>query len=359
MDSPTGIGETLPNLRQPDLPEFNLTSATHQRPTSSSAREDEKRSSQEWQTVENGRAKKKAKKIPQPTSGNYPAIEFSEKSRLASQIKISDLQSLVLYILTDASSPQFVSVRHRSNIRKVVLLMVPGLEKVDFLPSAKKEELKRDRHGQLSPDEYYPMRLKSENLPENVQAFAEMFPHLWPVRTPGDDRFAKMHSPLHAMLTAPTERSREDKKWSKDGKGAAKPAKEPKGWKDTKTPIPEFIHTPEDLLENEYTLHPAVYNNEEEKIALAEHRKSNGVSKADGWVDTNVSNFDEGTPPDNEIESGSLTAGREVLAMDCEMCMTGENEFSLTRISIVGWDGSVVMDELVKPDKPIIDYVTQ
>jgi RNA exonuclease 1 len=45
--------------------------------------------------------------------------------------------------------------------------------------------------------------------------------------------------------------------------------------------------------------------------------------------------------------------------MDCEMCMTGENEFSLTRISVVGWDGSVIIDELVKPAKPITDYVTQ
>ena len=31
---------------------------------------------------------------------------------------------------------------------------------------------------------------------------------------------------------------------------------------------------------------------------------------------------------------------------------------ALTRISIVGWDGTVIMDELVKPDKPIIDYLT-
>ena len=70
-------------------------------------------------------------------------------------------------------------------------------------------------------------------------------------------------------------------------------------------------------------------------------------------------NFEDGSAPDNEIESGSLTAGREIFAVDCELCMTGENEFSLTRISIVGWDGSIVLDELVKPDKPIINYVTQ
>ncbi|SZF06076.1 unnamed protein product [Blumeria hordei] len=45
--------------------------------------------------------------------------------------------------------------------------------------------------------------------------------------------------------------------------------------------------------------------------------------------------------------------------MDCEMCMTGESNFSLTRISIVSWDGSVLMDELVKPAEPITNYLTQ
>ena len=71
-----------------------------------------------------------------------------------------------------------------------------------------------------------------------------------------------------------------------------------------------------------------------------------------------MQNFADGAAPDNEIEAGSLTAGREILAMDCEMCKTGEQDFELTRISIVGWDGSVILDELVKPDKPIIDYLT-
>ena len=360
MDSPTttDMGTILSKLPRPELPAFNLTSSTRQGDNRSPVKEEGKRSSTEWQSVENGRARKKAKKIPQPQSNNYPAIDFTEKSRLAAQIKISDLQNLVLYILTDASSPQFVSIRHRSEIRKVVVLMVPGLEKCDFLPEKKDEKPKRDQHGQLSPDQYYPVKMRKDTLPDNLEAFAEMFPHLWPVRTPGDDRFAKMHSPLHAMLTAPTERAKEDKKWSKT-KGSAQPAKEPKGWQNVRTPIAEFIHTPEDLLENEYTLHPAAYDLEEEKAALAEHRISNGVSTANGWVDTKVSHFDDGTPPEEEIQSGSLTAGREILAMDCEMCMTGESEFSLTRISIVGWDGSVVMDELVKPDKPITDYVTQ
>jgi RNA exonuclease 1 len=362
MDAPTGMGQPLPNLHQPDLPEFNLTSARRHSRDSGSPKDDDKRSSQEWQTIEHGRAKKKAKRVPKPQSSNYPAIEFSESSRLNSQIKISDLQNLVLYILTDGTSPQFVSVRHRSEIRKVVVLMVPGLEKsmFDILDNGprKKETHDGSGHTYTSPDDYYPIRLNPDKMPASVQAFADMFPHIWPVKTPGDDKYAKMHSPLHAMLTAPQQKSKEEKKWSKDRKGASL-AREPQGWKNTRTPIPEFIHSPEDLLENEYTLHPAAYNGEAERAALTEHRRSIGVSPDHGWVDTEVKRFDDGTPPESEIESGSLTAGREVLAMDCEMCMTGENEFSLTRISIVGWDGSVVLDELVKPDKPIINYLTQ
>lgn len=158
------------------------------------------------------------------------------------------------------------------------------------------------------------------------------------------------------MLTAPTTQTNKERKNEK--KSGASKAKEPAGWKDVRTPITEFIQRADELLENDYTLHPASFEDESEKVALQDQRIRSKTSKDDGWVDTLVGKFEDGTPPDNEIESGSLTAGREVLAMDCEMCKTGETEFSLTRISIVGWDGSVILDELVKPEKPIIDYLT-
>ena len=209
-----------------------------------------------------------------------------------------------------------------------------------------------------SPDAYYPVSLVSEELPESLKPFADMFKHLWPVKTPGDEKFGRMHSPLHAILTAPLPKNKEDKNWSKNKKGA-KPAKEPHGWKNNRTRISEFVHFAEELLENEYVLHPASYSDEAEKNDLQESRRSAGVSQEHGWVDTLVKHFDQGTPPEKEIETGSIIAGREVLAMDCEMCMTGESEFSLTRISIVAWDGTVVLDELVKPDRPITNYLTQ
>lgn len=341
-----GMETVSSELRQPDLPEFNLISAKNP------AKEElgEKPPSEEWKTVER-HPKKKAKKIPKAGNGNYPAITFAAKeSRLSGPIKIGDLQSLVLYLLADGMAPQFVSIRHRPQFRRVVVLMVPGLEESMF---GTKPVSDSHRH---SPDEYLPRKLKSETLPTNLKLFADMFEYIWPVKTPGDKKYAKMHSPLHAMLTAPVTKSQENK--SNHGKGPKK-AREPTGWQNTRTPVTQFLTSPEDLQENGYTLHPATYEDVIDRNNLAEQRKTWELDEAHGWVDTKVNNFDEGSVPDNEFEQGSLTVGREIFAMDCEMCMTGKNEFSLTRISIVGWDGSVVLDELVKPEKPIIDYLTQ
>jgi len=363
--SPVGMGSTLPSLQQPDLPAFNLTSELSSLERDSSSRDSEAENSWDWQLVEGGQ-RKKAKKIPKAHSSNYPTITFSSTSaRLQSQIKISDLQGLVLYILADGASPQWISVRHRNEIRKVVVLMVPGLERSMFeeslIPKNQVEEnsanhdsnQSRERNHK-SPDEYYPVKLSSDSLPNSLKPFADMFEHLWPVKTPGDDKYSKMHSPLHAMLTVPLPKSQEDK-----NKRGPKLAREPQGWQNKRTRITEFIMSPEDLLENDYTLHPAIYIDEEDRRALQEQRTSSGMSYEHGWVDTLVNKYEEGSLPENEIEQGSLTAGREIIAMDCEMCMTGETEFSLTRVSLVRWDGTIVLDELVKPDKPIIDYVTR
>lgn len=75
-----------------------------------------------------------------------------------------------------------------------------------------------------------------------------------------------------------------------------------------------------------------------------EHFASKGLPE--GWIQ-----------PVGYSAEGPLTP-LKLLAIDCEMCKTA-NGTELTRISMVDYNGKTVLDELVKPDLPILDYLTE
>ncbi|XP_008842070.1 RNA exonuclease 5 isoform X2 [Nannospalax galili] len=55
--------------------------------------------------------------------------------------------------------------------------------------------------------------------------------------------------------------------------------------------------------------------------------------------------------------NGSVTDSSPLFGLDCEMCLTSKGR-ELTRVSLVTDGGHCVMDELVKPDDKILDYLT-
>lgn len=299
----------------------------------------------EWQVVTRN-PKKKQKKLPKSGGGSYPAITFQPNARLNAKVNLHSVRDLVTYIFADGPAPQWITVTHRPQFRKIVVVMAPGLEEAMFRSGVDFEtyngidvEAEEKRSG-VTPDDYYPRKLRRDELSDPLKPFADMFPQLWPVRTPGDDKLGKMWSPVSTFLSVPSKKSK--------GNGV-RPVSEPQGWKNERTRITEFLATTDDLIDNGYLMHPAL---------LAGEGRDNLVLP-EGWVATKVNELSDGDIPERDIEQGSVTAGRDVLALDCEMCMTGKDEFSLTRISLVNWSGEVVLDELVKPDKPIVDYVTQ
>ena len=360
---------------------------------------------QGWTVVDGGMKKRKTKNKKaskrQPTTqsasdSSKPALTIAPLHKLNSSIKVSDLQTLVLYCLADGTAPQWIAVSNRGQVRKAVVLMVPGLDNALFSGEVKLEpgssaECADGQDGEVpdgetpgieapddaassaatdanpngsgasatissNPEEYLstlePMQLREESLPSPLKPLADIFAHVWPVRAPGDDRHPKLHSPLHAMLTSPIPQSKTDNQ-----KKGPQPPKVAASWIDERTPITAFMATKNELQENDYVLHPALFA-EDEKSVCAQLRAASKTLESDGWRDTRVKNLGEFDVPDSEIEDGSITAGRTVLAVDCEMCLVGGDEYVLTRVSIVNWDGDVVMDEFVKPEKPIKDYLT-
>ncbi|PWY65366.1 exonuclease [Aspergillus sclerotioniger CBS 115572] len=317
----------------------------------------------------------------------YPVLTYVE-GRLQSSIRIADLQSLLLYCFADGIAPQWISVKHSGHVRKIVVLMVPGLElgmfdgsvplDVDAVSDEKaaigEKEQGKTADGEAMEEDpkaadfarwkqglpledrshrFNPRPLSHGDLPAPLRPLADIFPHAWPVRAPGDSKYNKIHSPLQAILLSALPKTKDS-----NTKGA-KPPRVDKSLVFQRTPITTFISSVEDLRENDYVLHPALLTSEQEKSALMESRKRAGQSTEDGWVDTHVESLEAGQIPDSEIQQGSMTAGRDVLALDCEMCVTEGGQSELTRISMVRWDGEVVLDELVKPQRPIIDYLTR
>jgi RNA exonuclease 1 len=309
----------------------------------------------------------------------YPELVFSPSTRLQNFLKITDLQNLVLYLMSDGIAPNWIGVRNRQDIQRTVVLMVPGLEHGMFTESVKlqldSDEIEGNgsttlSHGQsfgrdtdkhskdrynnnyTSPDDYYPAKLDKMDLHPSLKPLSTIFPLIWPIRATGDDKYSKVFSPVYTILSSNIPKTKEEKKM----KGPV-PVKA-NHWKDERTPITTFITNLPDLEQNDYVIHPAWYESPEDQAGHRERRILNNQTQENGWVDSPVESLKEAIVPDELIEQGSITVGRNVIAIDCEMCMTGENQYELTRISVIDWDGKAVMDELVKPTNPIIDYVT-
>ncbi|CAN6630961.1 RNA exonuclease 1 [Trichomonascus vanleenenianus] len=232
-----------------------------------------------------------------------PAIR-SDPELIKRKINITDLRDLVLYILAEGIGPRWCSVRNKDLIQRVVTVMVPGLTPEQF--------------GLKSANSFAPAEISECQV---LPFFKETFSQVWPTATPSTRD--GMSSPVQSFVTVPF--SREEKK------AYEKQFKE----KSETLTVDDMVLALEDMRAHGYPIHPEVKGLEvpEELQEL--------------WLDT--------IKLERENKEEDCV---KMFGLDCEMCDTKLGK-EVARVTLVDDKGAVLIDELVKPDNGIVDYLTR
>ncbi|KZT66208.1 ribonuclease H [Daedalea quercina L-15889] len=271
----------------------------------------------EWTKVEKRKAKK-TKKTEEKMEANPPRFMYAkgEIVKRREAVGISDIRELVLHLSADAPPPSWVRVENPRSVQKVVAILVPGVTpEIISLPPL-------PTSATANPNLPLPIPLPSEGSTEGSSTglpfIGQTFSHACPTRAPGDQ--TRMHSVLNTFFQGPI--TGEEKK---------KRIIERRAWE--KTPM-RYILATEQMIENDYPV-PSY---------MAEV-----FEKPPGWLET----------PQPSTSAQSHGKQPRIYAIDCEMCVTEDGK-ELTRVCIIDYASSaVVYDQLVKPSKPIQDYLTR
>ncbi|KAI0776562.1 hypothetical protein BD413DRAFT_644823 [Trametes elegans] len=278
-----------------------------------------------WTKVEKRKAKKQ-KKTDGRLSSNPPKFMYAkgEIMKRREAVGISDVRDLILHLAADAPPLSWVRVENPRSITKVVALLIPGLTPdilgLPPLPTS----------ATTNPNVPLAVPLPPAQHPEDglfgVPFISSTFTYACPTRAPGDQ--SRMHSVLNAFFQGPV--TSEEKKRRLTERLTSERAQE-------KSPM-RYLLTTEQMIKNGYPM-PSYL--------------SETFEKSPGWVETKVSE-DADT-----LLSPSTSESPRIYALDCEMCMTDEGK-QLARVCLIDYaSGIVVYDQLVKPGKPVVDYLTR
>ncbi|KAF8196589.1 ribonuclease H [Pholiota molesta] len=272
----------------------------------------------EWTKVEK-RKKKKAGRVEARVQTSHPRFMYSntEIVKRSNAIAIDDVRDLVLHLIADAPPPNWLRIDNSNMIQKVVALLVPGLTPELLSLPPLPTSATANPNLPLSIPLISPADVASGAA--NIPFIASTFSHACPTRAPGDQ--TRMHSVLSSFFTGPI--SGEEKKRRLTQRVQSEI---------NKSDPMQYLLSLEQMIENDYPI-PSYM--------------ADVFEKPPGWVETPE-------PATNESK-----ANQKIYAIDCEMCITEDGK-ELTRVCVIDFiSGIVVYDQLVKPSKPILDYLTR
>ncbi|GEM09292.1 RNA exonuclease 1 [Rhodotorula toruloides] len=268
--------------------------------------------------LEKGKAKKRRKE-EQRSMENPPSFAFDTRGfKGGRMVKITDVRDLILHLMANDKAQSWLL--NKSNLRRVVCVMAPGILTTDLgIPQPP-----------LSANIPFPLA-PSADLVSKLPVFQTLFSHACPTKAPGEKN--RMHSPYQHFTTCPMTGAEKDRRQK---------ARKERGQQQKTSNPSVYLLSPYDMAEQAYpTPSPLPSPLPTDPIPTLSFED---WQKADGWVEAPYQPEREGP--------------KRVLGMDCEMCLTDDGS-ELTRLSVVDLEGNSVYDKLVKPDKPIRDYLTR
>ncbi|KAF9179325.1 hypothetical protein BGZ51_005711 [Haplosporangium sp. Z 767] len=252
---------------------------------------------------------KSFKKMSEGDGGKPSFMLLSDHQTLS----LKDIRNLVIYLLTSGEIPTlpWIMVKNKFNIQKVVLLYIAGLDPQLF-------NINPQEKGSRKPIQWV-TRATSGPVTE-FQQLKKIFNVVSVVKAGGDKQ--RIHSPPDTLLHVPlsnSEKNRRQEESRKKNVGAASHQPE------------KFMLTLAELREHEFPLPTCL---------------DPSSPLPDGWIET------------EQKENSQTSVPKKMIAMDCEMCRTTAGS-ELTRISLINEEGETIYDELVMPENPIVDYLTQ